>query len=182
MPEPASLRTIETVRQWLEDGGGLGTTGLNLRDFSNDVLDVDKPAAFVILAGQEGVPLQRESDEGVREDLVVYVVGYVKAATEDDESPPNPVEPDVTTARERLIQTIRARLAFVDTTPDGGGLSGDEPDSLAARLRHDRAINGSGCEGFDEVGPTERDEGEAPPWGYFFLRCVARLHYQAGDF
>lgn len=180
MPEPASYRTLEIVRQWLAESSAIETTGVNLRDFSNDIADVDKPAVYVVAAGQDGTELLRESSGGVREDLPVLIAGWCKASDIDEDS--EPVDPDVTLTRERLIQTIRARLAFEGVAPEAGGLSGTENDSLHARLRHDRATYGSGCEGFQETGPTIRDEGEAPPWGYCILRFVARLHYDEGAF
>lgn len=175
MPEPISTRTVEIVAQWLAEDPGLPEVGTNLEDFSNDKLAADKPAVFVVLAGQEGLPLVRETDEGVVEPTIVYVVGYVRAPDLDEDS--EPVKPNTSAARERLIQTIRKRLAFRDTVPNSDGLSGAEVDSLDARLRYDGC-----CEGFEEIGPTQRDEGEEPPWGFAILRCVARLHYQAGNF
>src|SRR5262245_43334229 len=100
MPEPVSLRVMEIVRQWFADGSGFVTTGLDLRDYSNDLTSADKPALFVIRGAPEA-GLVRETEGGIVEPLSVDLVGFVEAPLIDDDSLPA-VPPLVTLARERF--------------------------------------------------------------------------------
>ena len=170
--DPASLRVVTIVADWLAEDPALpDVVGLDLRDFTNDTPDVDKPALFVI-AGNTDLPLERESDLGVVDPLGVSIVGYVKAPTEDGAGAPV-IPPPVTDTRERLLQRVLRRLAA----------GSEETDSLVKRLREDRAAVGSGAESFRQLLPVRRGElGERPPYGDFQIPCYALLHYQDGDF
>jgi hypothetical protein len=169
--EPASLRAVSIVAQWLAEDPALPPdVPIDLRDFSNDIAPGGQPALFVVL-GNSPAELRRETDLGVVEPLGIEIVGYVRADTEDAGGAP--IVPAVTATRERFLQAVRRRLAEI--MPSG--------DSLVERLREDRAAVGSGAESFEEVAPAGRGEaGHVPPWGDFRLFCTARLHYTEGDF
>ena len=169
--EPASLRVVMIVAQWLAEDPALpAEISIDQRDFSNDIAPSGLPAIDVVL-GNTPAELRRESDLGVVEPLGIEIVGYVRADTEDGFGAP--IVPAVTATRERFLQAIRRRLAEI--MPDG--------DSLVARLRVDRAAVGSGGESFEERDPAIRGEsGHVPPWGNVRLLCTSRLHYNEGEF
>lgn len=170
MAEPASLRVLTIVATWLaEDPDIPEPVPIDLRDFSNDVPEVKKPALFVV-ASNADLPFVRESDRGVVDPLGVDIVGYVKAPTEDDGGTPI-IPPAVTDTRERFLQVVLRRLAARVGT-----------DSLVARLLVDRAAVGSGAEDFRQIAPVVRDQGDKPPWGDFRIPCLAQLHYREGEF
>jgi len=144
---------------------------IDLRDPSNDLTDADKPALFAVLVNTD-LGLDRESELGLVDPLGISLVGYVKAPTTDVGGAPL-VPPPVTDTRERFLQLVLARVAYV--APDG--------DSLIERLRADRAAVGSGAESFRQYRPVRRNElGQAPPWGTFEVPCFAMLHYVEGEF
>lgn len=165
MNDPASLRAVRIVAQWLAEDPALPSeVPIDLRDFSNDVAEADKPALFAVIVNTDAV-LDRESDLGVVEPLGISLVGYVKAPMVDGVPPP------VTETRERFLQAVLARIA-----------AHDNGDSLVARLRADRAAVGSGAESFAYFKVHRNELGQAPPWGAFEIRCLAMLHYQEGEF
>jgi hypothetical protein len=166
MSEPASLRVVRIVAQWLADDPELpDEVPIDLRDFSNDIADVKKPALFCIITNTD-LGLARESELGMVDPLGITLVGYVKAD-------PNELPPPVTETRERFLQAVVNRIGY--TAPDG--------DSLVRRLRLDRAAVGAGGESFQQYRPAFRgDHGERPPWGSFEVPCYAMLHYTEGAF
>ena len=169
--EPASLRVVLIVAQWLAEDPALpDVVPIDVRDFSNDIEPEGKPSLTVAL-GNTDEPWQRETDLGVVEPIAVEIIAYVRAPTEDAGGAP--IAPAVTATRERYLQLVRRRLAEI--RPDG--------DSLVERLRVDRAAVGSGGESFEEFAPPRRGElGQSPPWGDFRMYCRSRLHYSEGDF
>jgi hypothetical protein len=173
MPEPASLRVVRIVAQWLAEDPELpDEVPIDLRDASNDVPDSKKPALFVVMTNTDRL-LDRESDLGMVDPLGVSLVGYIAAPTVDDGGTPL-IPPPVTETRERFLQAVLNRLAYVDPTGDG----------LVRRLQFDRAAMGSGAESFQRefLAIRRNDAGNAPPWGTFEIPCYAKLHYVEGEF
>lgn len=173
MPEPVSLRVLEIIRQWFAEDAGIMTTGLDLRDYTNDLKAADKPALFV-LRGAPDTGLVRETEGGIVEPLTVDLVGFVEAPVLDEsESPDVPITPPrVTETRERFLQVVIRRLYGTN----------EYGETLAARLQEDRATYGNGVEDFVHVGPPLTDQGYEPPHGIFELPCRALLHYQDTEF
>ena len=172
MPEPASLRVVRIVAAWLAEDPELpDEVPIDFRDFSNDTPDAKKPALYVVMTNAD-LPLERESELGMVDPLGINLVGYVAAPTEDDGGAPI-IPPPVTETRERFLQKVVARLAFV--APDG--------DSLVSRLQADYAAVGSGAADVRQYRPVIRNEaGEGPPWGRFEVPCYTMLHYREGEF
>jgi hypothetical protein len=172
MPDPASLRVVRIVAQWLSEDPELpDEVPIDVRDFSNDTPDAKKPALFVVMTNAD-LPLDRESELGMVDPLGINLVGYVAAPTVDGLGDPL-VPPPVTETRERFLQRVVNRVAFV--APDG--------DCLVDRLTADYAAVGSGASSFRQYRVVVRNEaGEGPPWGRFEVPCYAMLHYREGEF
>src|SRR5215471_4275218 len=81
--DPASLRAVRIVAQWLAEDPALPSeVPIDLRDPSNDLTDADKPALFAVLVNTD-LGLDRESELGLVDPLGISLVGYVKAPTTD---------------------------------------------------------------------------------------------------
>lgn len=175
-PDPPSLRVLEIVRKWFDEDSAITTTGLDLRDYTNDLKTSDKPALFVC-RGTAPAEFNRESDGGIAEPLAIDLIGYVEAPTEavpEGESEPVPIVPPVTETRERFYQTILRRLY-------GSNGSGE---TLHARLEQDAATYGNGAADVRHVGPMDPllDLGYEPPHGLLLVPCLAWLHYRDSTF
>jgi hypothetical protein len=170
MAEPVSLRVLEIVRQWFADDPTFVTVGLDLRDYTNDLTAVDKPAVFVIRGAPEAA-LTRETEGGIVEPLAVDLVCYAEAPTVDPDTSEPIVPPAVTVTRERLYQAVLTRL-----------YEEDSGESLVSRLQADRVLYGNGAELFEHVAPPLTDQGYEPPHAILEIPCRALLHYQDRSF